>query len=46
MMSLTDDQQDYIIQGLNTTSRYLDDILIIHNILFDDIVIQMYSSEL
>ena len=42
MMSLTDD----IIQGFNTTSRYLDDILSIHNTLFDDILIQMYSSEL
>ena len=46
MMSLTDDQQAYIIQGFNTTSRYLDDILSIHNTLFDDILIQMYSSEL
>ena len=33
MMSLTDDQQAYIIQGFNTTSRYLDDILSIHNTL-------------
>ena len=46
MMSLSDDQQAYIIQGFNTTSRYLDDILSIHNTLFDDIFIQMYSSEL
>ena len=46
MMSLSDDQQAYIIQGFNTTSRYLDDILSIHNTLFDDKVIQMYSSEL
>ena len=46
MMSLTDDQQAYIIQGLNTTSGYLDDILSIHNTFFDDILIQMYSSEL
>ena len=46
MMSLTDDQQAYIIQGFNTTSRYLDDILSIYNTLFDDILIQMYSSEL
>ena len=30
MMSLTDDQQAYIIQGFNTTSRYFDDILSIH----------------
>ena len=46
MMSLSDDQQAYIIQGFNTTSRYLNDILSIHNTLFDDILIQMYSSEL
>ena len=45
-MSLSDDQQAYIIQGFNTTSRYLDDILSIHNTLFDDKLIQMYSSEL
>ena len=36
----------YITQGFNTTSRYLDDILSIHYTLFDDILIQMYSSEL
>ena len=46
MMSLTDDQQAYIIQVFITTSRYLDDILSIYNTLFDDILIQMYSSEL
>ena len=46
MMSLSDNQQAYIIQGINTTSRYLEDILSIHNTLFDDILIQMYSSEL
>ena len=46
MMSLTDDQQAYIFQGFNITSRYLDDILSIHNTLFEDILIQMYSSEL
>ena len=46
MMSLSDDQQAYIIQGFNTSSRYLDDILSIHNTLLDDILIQMYSSEL
>ena len=44
MKSLTDDQQAYVIHGFNTTSRYLDDILSIHNTLFDDIL--MYSSEL
>ena len=46
MMYLSVDQQAYIIQGIDTTSRYLDDILSIHNTPFDDILIQMYSSEL
>ena len=46
MMPLTDDQRAYIIQGFNIKSRYLDDILSIHYTLFDDILIQMYSSEL
>ena len=30
-MSLSDDQQGNIINGFNTTSRYLDDILSINN---------------
>ena len=46
MMYLSDDQYAYISQGFNTTSRYLDDILSIHNTLFDDILIQMCASEL
>ena len=46
MMSLSDDQQADIIKGFNTTSRYLDDILSINNTLFDNILIQIYSSEL
>ena len=32
MTSLSDDKQADIIEALNTTSRYLDDILIINNI--------------
>ena len=46
MMSLSDDQQADIIKGFNTTSRYLDDILSINNTPFDNILIQIYSSEL
>ena len=46
MMSLSDDQQADIIYWFNTTSRYLDDILSINNTLFDNILIQIYSSEL
>ena len=38
MMSLSDDKQADIIDTFNTTSRYLDDILNINNICFDNIV--------
>ena len=43
MMSLSDDKQT---DAFNTTSRYLDDILNIHNVYFDTMVSQIYSSEL
>ena len=46
MMSLSDDKQADIIDALNTTSRYLDDILNINNGYFDNIVSQVYPSEL
>ena len=32
MMSLSDDKQADVIDAFNTTSRYLDDILIINNV--------------
>ena len=32
MMSLSDDKQADVIDAINTTSRYLDDILIINNV--------------
>ena len=38
MMSLSDDKQADIIDAFNTTSRYLDDILIINNVYFDTMV--------
>ena len=38
MMSLSDDKQADIIYAFNTTSRYLDDILNINNVYFDNIV--------
>ena len=38
MMSLSDDKQADIIDALNNTSKYLDDILNINNVYFDDIV--------
>ena len=46
MMSLSDDKQADVIDGFNTTSRYLDDILNINNVYFDIMVSQIYPSEL
>ena len=46
MLSLSDDKQADIIDALNTTSRYLDDILNINNVYFDTMVSQIYHSEL
>ena len=38
MMSLSDDKQADVIGAFNTTSRYLDDILNINNVYFDNMV--------
>ena len=46
MMSVSDDKQADIIDALNTTSRYLDAILNINNVYFDNMVSQIYPSEL
>ena len=46
MMSLSDDKQADIIDGFNTTSRYLDDISNIAYVHFDNMVSQIYHSEL
>ena len=46
MTSLSDDKQADIIHAFNTTSRYLDDILNIYNVYFDNMVSQIYASEL
>ena len=46
MMSLSDDKQADVIDAFNTTSRYLDDILNINNVYFDNMVSQIYTSEL
>ena len=35
-----------VIDRFNTTSRYLDDILNINNVYFDNMVSQIYPSEL
>ena len=46
MMSLSDDKQADVIYAFNTTCRYLDDILNINNAYFDNMVSQIYPSEL
>ena len=46
MIFLSDDKQADVIDAFNTTSRYLDDILNINNIYFDNIINQIYPSEL
>ena len=46
MMSLFDDKQADIFNAFNTTSRYLDDILNINNDYSDNMVSQIYPSEL
>ena len=46
MMSLSDDKQADVIDAFNTTSRYLDDILNINNVYFDNMVSQIYPPRL
>ena len=46
MMSLSDDKQSDTIDAFNTTSRYLNEILNINNVYFDNMVGQIYPSEL
>ena len=46
MISLSDDKQADIIDAFNTTSRYLGDILNIDHAYFDNMVSQIYPSEL
>ena len=46
MMSLSDNKQADIIDAFNTTTRYLDDILNINNVYFDNMVSQIYPSKL
>ena len=40
MMSLSDDKQADVIDAFNTTSRYLDDILNINNVYFDNMLVK------
>ena len=46
MMYLSDDKQADVIDAFNTTSRCLDDILNVNNVHFDNMVSQIYPSEL
>ena len=46
MMSLSDDKQADVIDAVNTTSRYLDDVLNNNNVNFDNMVSQKYPSVL
>ena len=46
MMCLSDDKQADIIDAFNTTSIYFDDILNIINVYFNNMVSQIYPSEL
>ena len=46
IVSFSDDKQADIIDAFNTASRYLDDILNINNVYFDNIVSQIYPLEL
>ena len=45
-MSLSDDKQADMIDAFNTASRYLDDILNINDVYFDNMVNEIYPSEL
>ena len=46
MKSLSRENQVDIIEAFNSTSRYLDDLLNIDNIYFDQMVDRIYPSEL
>ena len=43
---LFDDEEANVIDSVNSTSRYFDDISSINNVYFDNIVSQIYPSEL
>ena len=46
MLSLSDNNQTNIIEAFNSTSRYLDDLLNIDNPYFEQMVGQIYPTEL
>ena len=46
MKSLSRENQTYITESFNSTSRYLDDVLNFDNIYFDQMVDRIYPKEL
>ena len=46
MLSLSENNQTNIIETFNSTSRYLDDLLIFNNPYFEQIVDRIYSTQL
>ena len=46
MLSLPDNNQTDIVEAFNSTSRYLDDLLNIDNAYFEQMVGQIYPTEL
>ena len=46
MLSPSDDNQSEVIEAFYSTSRYLDDLLIIDNTFFDSMINRIYPSEL
>ena len=46
MKSLSHENQADIIEAFNSTSRYLDDLLNVDNIYFDQMVNRIYPTEL
>ena len=46
MMSLSDDKQADVIDAFNTTARYLDDILNINYVYFNNMISQIYPSDI
>ena len=46
VLSLSDANQSEVIEALNSTSRYLDDLLNLDNTFFDSTVIHIYPREL
>ena len=46
LSSLSDNNQAYVVEALNSTSRYLDDLLNIDNPYFEQMASHIYPTEL